>query len=353
MPTLHNEAKLFGIDLSALIQDLRRAWADMADWPILAWLRPKLPVRLWGASQQPVQVREIEQGLHIPLPSKRPLKYEAVLLPEDLLLRTSFVLPPLSAQEHELALHTQLHTCTPFTSEETVFCTAQPPNADEKVKPIELVVTSRSLIEQHLHDAYPDLNVEQTEVWCTRGEGAGYIVMPGFGEVRRKKILQRWQWLTIALLIFVMGLVVALTVTPSAQLYFRARDAETRFHALGRSAADAVAQREGYVKFLEKYSQLAKLAQGQPLSPVQSLDVITRALPDDTSLRTLQIEGGKVTLTGQTSNAADLMKRLGGIAGLRDVKATTAATRPLGAPKESFGIEMLFDSAAIQKQETP
>ena len=72
----------------------------------------------------------------------------------------------------------------------------------------------------------------------------------------------------------------------------------------------------------------------------ERMGLLTRALPDDSSLLNLQIQGSKIRLTGQTTNTADLMQKLSAYPGLRDVKAPSAATRPLGANKESFTIEL-------------
>jgi general secretion pathway protein L len=62
-------------------------------------------------------------------------------------------------------------------------------------------------------------------------------------------------------------------------------------------------------------------------------------------LLVLQIQGHKVSITGQTANASALMKKLGGQPGLRDVRAPAPATKPLGATRESFTIEFTMDPA--------
>ena len=93
-------------------------------------------------------------------------------------------------------------------------------------------------------------------------------------------------------------------------------------------------------------SDLAELV-GQPLPPLNVLKIVTDALPDDTSLLGLQVQGAKVTLSGQTANAAALMKQLGATAGLRDVIAPTPATKPLGATREQFTIEFTLDAVQV------
>ena len=84
---------------------------------------------------------------------------------------------------------------------------------------------------------------------------------------------------------------------------------------------------------------------------VEVIGVLTRALPDDTSLISLQMQGSKIRISGQTPNTADLMQKLSAYPGLRDVKAPTAATRPLGVNKESFSLELELTPEAFRASE--
>ncbi|HMA07212.1 MAG TPA: PilN domain-containing protein, partial [Ramlibacter sp.] len=79
--------------------------------------------------------------------------------------------------------------------------------------------------------------------------------------------------------------------------------------------------------------------------PLLVTDLLTRVLPDDTSLLGLNIQGSKISITGSTSDAAALMQQLSARPELREVKAPTAATRPLGTSKDSFNIEFTLASA--------
>ena len=81
--------------------------------------------------------------------------------------------------------------------------------------------------------------------------------------------------------------------------------------------------------------------------PLYVMALLTDALPDDTSLLGVQIQGSKVSINGLTPNAAALMQQLGSRPELRDVKAPTAATRSPGSPKDVFNIEFtLIEKAA-------
>jgi general secretion pathway protein L len=117
--------------------------------------------------------------------------------------------------------------------------------------------------------------------------------------------------------------------------------------SLGQKATPVIAQRESLVRMSEQLTNLALLSR-KSAPPLQTLKLITEALPDDTSLLSLQLQGQKVSISGQTGNAAALMKQLGSTPGLRDVKAPTPATKPLGAPRESFTIEFTLDPAQLK-----
>ena len=79
------------------------------------------------------------------------------------------------------------------------------------------------------------------------------------------------------------------------------------------------------------------------MAPLKVMDLLTQALPDDTSLLGLQVQGLKVTMNGQTTNAAALMQHLSAQPGIREVRAPSAATRPLGVSKDSFSLEFTLD----------
>ena len=111
---------------------------------------------------------------------------------------------------------------------------------------------------------------------------------------------------------------------------------------LQKKSDPVVAQRESLLRSTEQLDSLAKLV-GQPVPMLQTLDLVTRTLPDDTSLLSFKVNGLKVSISGQTGNSAALMKQLGATTGLKDVIAPTAAVKPLGAARESFSIDFMLN----------
>ena len=150
-----------------------------------------------------------------------------------------------------------------------------------------------------------------------------------------------------------LALAGGLAVTPTLQLRARALEAVQQHTSLQQQVAPQLLQREAMVKSVDLLASLQALA-GQPVSTLRVIDLVTRAMPDDASLLTFQLlasdpaaKGPKVIMTGQATNAAALMQQLSNQPGIREVKAPSAAVKPLGAIKESFSIEFVVDFAAL------
>lgn len=340
------QARLFGFNLGTLWRDLLTAWRAMMKWPILAWLWPPLPVRLW----LPTGAKVLSRGLHTsPIDDKHRIQsaqLDACLLPEDMLLRRTVNLPRLQTQELMAALDLEVQTLSPFAPNDTLWI-HDITSKDTNVLRVDFALTSRNLVGRHMATTHAELAPEASEVWVTRANGPGFMVLPGFGEARRQRQSIAWFWTGVSLTLLVVALIAAIAVAPTAQLYLRALKANEAMAALQKNAGPVLAQRESLVRASDQLTKLAELI-GKPISPLQSLKVITDAFPDDTSLLSLQIQGNKVSLSGQTANASALMKQLGSTPGLRDVRAPAPATKPLGAPRESFTIEFTLDPALMK-----
>lgn len=75
------------------------------------------------------------------------------------------------------------------------------------------------------------------------------------------------------------------------------------------------------------------------------LEVLSEALPDDTWLDRIEINGKEIRVMGLTGNAADLLTRLGRQPLLADVRATSANVRDGSLGKERFTFEMRWREA--------
>jgi general secretion pathway protein L len=337
--------RFFGLNLALFWRDLRAAWGEMLEWRIVSWLWPKLSVRLWTPDGAQLLVLDLHaEPIHDEARAKG-ARFDAVLLPQDLLLRRTLTLPALQPPELQSALTLEVQAMSPFAPEDTCWVYEQL-GQELGAAAVDLVLTSRKLIQTHLAARHPGLALLSTEVWVERANGRGYMALPGFGDERRQRQGGRWRWVSAAMFMLTVALAASIALTPSVQLYMRSLQARQALGAMQQKAGPALAQRAALLRDTE---QLDKLLQnvGKPIPTLQTINLITQTLPDDTSLLTLKIQGLKVSISGQTPNTAALMKQLGATPGMKDVKAPSAATKPPGATRESFVIEFLLDPGKL------
>ncbi len=318
----------------------------MAQWPMFSWLWPRLPVRLLLPTGKLAVSGDLSSPPVHDAAGARSARFEALVLPESLLLRRTLVLPKLEATELRSALSLEVQSLSPFAADDVVWTYETGPR-DNGSEQISLVLCSRKLIAGELDSVHPDITMRTPEVWVPRLHGPGFVMLGGFGEAQRQRMVAIWRWVGLALTLLVFALLASLAMTPTIKLHLLSRQATQAMTDLQQKAGPVIAQREILVRTNDQLANLASLV-GKPLPPLQTLKLITDALPDDTSLFNLQVHGLTVSITGQTGNAAALMKQLGATPGLRDVKAPTPATKPLGAPRESFTIEFTLDPAQLK-----
>ena len=346
MPIEKSQAQLFGLDLSALWRDLITAWTGILAWPILSWLGPSQNVRVWLPTGEAMLSRSLTAPLQADSKRASSAQFESLLIPENLLLRRTLELPKLQSTELAAALALEAQTMSPFPMDAHIWTheAVTQPNGAQKVV---LILASRKLIQQHQDATHPLVQLQNCEVWIPRSLGKGFLVMPGFAEGRRQRQAKTKRSINAGLALLIIGLATALAATPSAQLYLRAREAIHAMSELQKKAAPVIKQREALISATDQLNSLTELT-AKPMPTLDVLNLITVALPDDTSLLNLKIQGTQVTMSGQTANTASLMKHLGGTSGLRDVKAPTPAIKPLGATRESFTIELSVDPAQVK-----
>ncbi len=80
------------------------------------------------------------------------------------------------------------------------------------------------------------------------------------------------------------------------------------------------------------------LQQNLPLA--SAVDALSQALPDDTWLDRIDINGNEIRISGLTGNAAELAAQLGRQPQFADTKATVASVRDNSLNKERFTFEM-------------
>ncbi len=361
MLSLSHDSRLFGIDLSSFGRDLRAGWQALLRTPALAWLTPAQSVRLlradgserWldGLSFKPAAARRTAAAGGAPYAT-------AVELPEDQVLQRHLRVPAMAEAELADAVALDVASASPFARDDLVWGHRSGPGVDGRSQ-VDIALASRSQAQRHLQAlaasrddrglADPDL----VEIWALAGaEHTAPIQLGGFGEQRRTVRALAGRRRRLLLLLLAALLLLAVALTPTAQLLWRAQRADEAYARLAQSAAPAVAKREALVAASDRLATLRDVF-AEHVDPLRVIDRLTTVIPDDTALTSLQLDGLKVRLSGQATNAAALMQTIGAQPGLRDVRAPTPATRYPGAPKENFDIEFALKGDAFRPPPTP
>lgn len=265
-------------------------------------------------------------------------RFSAILLPEELVLRRSLVLPRMSASLTDQALEIEARSHNPFAAGELVWG-SQLRDADGGQKHAEILLAPRSHIVSYLQARWPELVAagRQPEVWAMSQWGVP-VAIRGFGETHRLNLAGRqrrgnWALLTLALII-----ATAAAVTPSMQLRMRAIEAATAYEAVARRVAPLVRKRDELTALNDRISALG-VASAERVDPAAVIEYLTKILPDDTYLYNLEVQSTKVTANGFTVDAAALLQRLSADPRLKNVRSPSAVTRQPGAAKEAFVVE--------------
>ena len=340
MSTAAPSSRFFGLDLSTLWPEIRRSWRELHRAPALAWLTPDLPVRVLHADGR----ETIWLGGELAPRENNPAAiFDAIELPEDLLLRRTLHVPAMSQAQTAQAIELDLRSASPFAAADMVWGYSAQSNGLE----IEAVLVSLKQATQYIGTQQHRLAAATSapEVWVFTPQGRP-IVLAGWGEARRAQHGAKRRYIAYGLLASALCLIAAMSVTPTMQLRLRAIDAVYAYDDAQVRTAPLMGQREAFVRSIDELENLRGMLL-ERVDPMPLFEAITQTLPDDTSLQSLQVQGLKVTLNGLTSNAATLMQLLGAKNGFKDVRAPSAATRSPGATAENFIVEFQLDPSVF------
>ena len=256
-------------------------------------------------------------------------------------------LPPLAPAELAQAVQLEVAAASPFAAGQTISGYSARRLDPQRIQ-VDIAITSRQQLESL---ATRFSTVTQPEIWALPPAATTAaptpaltpIVLRGFGEGARERRVRQGLIRRLLLLALALALLLALVLTPTILLRGRAQQASQAFAALQKDSAPQQAQREALTQQLDHLRLIQQQFNAQlALPPV--LDMLTRTLPDDAWLSVLRVEGVKVVLNGQADDAAALVQRLAAQPGVHDVRLASPATRPIGADKETFIIELKLDA---------
>ncbi|MCA0242444.1 MAG: PilN domain-containing protein [Proteobacteria bacterium] len=341
--TVADSAAPGGFEAAALGALLLQPWRDLQRLPAFAWLAPQPAVRLLqadGASSLWIGERRRAAAAER---EWRAAPFTAVELPAEQVLESRVTLPPtLAATDRDDALALQVRMASPFDPADLVWG-ARPGDAPGEWVAL---LASRRAVQARLDAVAADVGRGAApEVWAFDGQGRP-VVLRGFGEAARQRRSGRGRGLALALLLLALLLLLAAAVTPTLQLRFKAQQAEQAEAELQQRLAPVLAQREALAKAQARVEALRGLM-AERVDLLSVLDLVTQAVPDDTWLQRLQLQGARVTISGQTPNTAALMNRLSSQPQVREVKAPAPATRAMGG-RENFTIEFSLAPEALR-----
>lgn len=346
MATQTSPYELFGLDLRGLVQQFNASWRAVAQTRQLAWLAPAVPVRLlradgtvalWRGGVQLGSAKDAEAA-----------EFEAVEIPEGLVLRKRLPMPDLPDSAIAQAVELEARAATPFAVDDLIWGAHNLADDVPGKKLVEMVIASRRQITQYLDERRHGLGLasdREPEVWIFAGDGHP-IVVNGWGEQHRSQQAIRQRRVACVLIAVAVLIVGFMAITPSLQLRARSLDAISAFEGMQRETTQAGVQREAFTHSVERLEVLRGIL-SERIDMLRLMTALTKALPDDTYLQSMQTQGLKVSIQGLTGNAATLMQTLGSVPGFREVRAPTAATRALAPNAENFRIEIQLDPAVF------
>ncbi len=342
----------FGLDLRLLWRVVCDAWAPLLDSRYLGWLSPSASVRLLRADGS--EALWLGGAAHPRDALQGHADFEAIELAEEWILRRRLNVPEMPEPAIREAVELDVRSASPFPDRDLVWGYSAPRNQAKSGRAVEVVITSRKHVDHYLESQRFRLLASsgpEPEVWVIAGAGLP-IVLAGWGEARRarKSVVNRR--VAYALVFTAVCLAAAIALSPSLQLRARSLEAIAAYEMLQRDTSAAVAEREVFTRSLEPLNALRE-ALAERVEPLQVMAALTKALPDDTYLQGLQIQGLAVTINGLTSDSATLIQTLASVPGFKEVKAPQAATRMAGANAENFRLEIVLDPALFSIMRDP
>lgn len=330
-----------GLDPAALLRALAQPWRELHRWPPLSWLMPQPHLCLLqadgGVSRWAGDAPVPGDPLSAP--------FTAVELPEAQRLDCRLQLPSMSGADLHAAVALEVRTASPFEAADLAW--GYRARAAGAGLAVHAVLASRRAVDQHLAGCADRLAGRSApEVWARDDEGRA-VVLQGYGEAARERRAVRGRRGVYALLALALALGAAAAVTPTVQLKLRAMQAAAAYQEVETRMAPLLAQREALVRTQGDIDALRGLI-AERVEPLAVMDLLTQLIPDDTFLQRLQVQGAKVTISGQTPNTAALMNALSGHPDVRDVRSPSAATRAMGGARENFTIELNLSPSSLQ-----
>lgn len=338
----NNPWNFMGFDLRQLPELWVSGWKEALSWPVLRWLKISSVVRVYYADGT--------RGCYIndllvvsQSADKTPnfiecegSRFRALILPDDILLHRSMVLPKMQAADLHRTLQFEVDAITPFSSDQTLWGYAIN-DQQGAAQQIELALTSRAHLNKVAAQLVPPVHLNEFEVWGL-SDRSQPIVLKGFSESRRKRYVRRRMLQIVLLLLAIPMLIVAIAGVPMVAAQVRLSHAQQLMAALESKSSMAETQRGTLLAQSQSGQIVLDYIKTLP-QPLPVLDLLSQHIPDTAFLERFDMNPKRTQITGQADNAAALTQALGALPQLQNVHAPSAITRNPQNNKERFTLE--------------
>lgn len=268
-------------------------------------------------------------------------RFVALELPEDGVLRREISLPDMAEADVHDAVHLLAQDVSPFARDDLDWAYAVKAGAAAQLH-VELALASRRQVVAFIQASEDRLARHQSPLVWVRTQSShnpGQVIeFTAYGDNKVQALGRQKRWVALALLAVAAALGAGILATPTFKLRMQAIEANHAYYKKQTETSGLSQQRSDLVLLSEKIAAI-KTVTADAIDAPRLLSQLTQLLPDDTYLVSLSVQGRKVSLYGQTPNAAALMQLLSNQKGFLEVKAPIAAIRPSGGSKDTFTID--------------
>lgn len=319
-----------GVDLKRFFSLWYQSITEALNRPAFSWLGIQEPVTVSFANKPDACFLAYQ-------PNKKIVKtsYQAIVLPDDGVLYNEIKMPVMDDDDLRSALALQMTSISPFPQDDLAWGYLKIASDKERVS-IQLALTSRRLVAQQIELVGAKITRQQVEVWAS--SPTQMIVIQGYGEDARFRKQGRNLAQAGLALFFGVGVLIGLAAIPTIIRHHQLEQATALQSQLRVQIQPAMEKRDRLMYLQELLETLNMQRIGQP-SPLEALDRVTSAFPDDAWLERFELQGQTLQLAGRSSNATALIKTLSSASGLENVKSIAPITRDATSNTDRFVIE--------------
>lgn len=292
--------------LSLLPEGTLRAQGGLGDTVILDIEESslRLLIRARGVTTILAEARADEAGFqHLakaaPAPSEMP---RSILLRLPGILKKRVALPSAARGDLDAALGFEIDRETPFASDEVYWSYSAPKDALGGKLTVDLFLVPRAIVDPLL-DAARRAGFAPSAIEAGAGNDSSAPIRLGAHP--------RGNWLRaqrplMPLAAAAAGLAFLAVITPFIVQQWALASTEAAIASLGSAAKEAASMRQSADQ-VSRGADLLNQERARNGSALATLAAVTRALPDDSHLTSFSLRGGKLTITGLSSSAAQLI----------------------------------------------